>query len=247
MLRAILVCVDFADILCRTLPYNRHHFDEVCIVTTPSDHATHDVASKHDARIVETTAFYDDGASFNKWKALEYGLDVYGRHGWLCIMDADIFWPKEIPFYYKIVGDLYTPYRRVRRELHAPIPPEEEWDQFPIHRNVKEFAGYSQIFHADDPSLGEPPWHAINWKHAGGADSFFQRKWPRQRKVRPPFEVLHIGPHGENWCGRVSPFAGGEKPEESLQRYKTLRGYLRRRRQTRNYKHEKLFTRPKRT
>jgi hypothetical protein len=95
------------------------------------------------------------------------------------------------------------------------IPDENEWRNYPIHRNTAEWAGYSQIFHANDPVLGSPPWHEVDWVHAGGADSMFQRKWPRDRKIRPPFEVLHLGLAGENWMGRATPYADGTKPENA--------------------------------
>ncbi len=94
------------------------------------------------------------------------------------------------------------------------IPDEPIWKGFPIHRNVAEWAGYTQIFHCDDPALGKTPWHEIDWTHAGGADSFFQAKWPAEKKVRPPWEVLHLGPAGENWLGRTSTLLDGTVPEK---------------------------------
>lgn len=240
-LRAILVCVDYADILQRTLPYNRHHFDEVCIVTTPGDSDTLTVANVCKCQTFQTDIFYKDEAQFNKWAALEEALNFFGRYGWLCIMDADVFWPKEAHFPILKPGNLYAPYRRMMRSISDPIPPEDEWDQFKRHRNTREFAGYSQIFHADDPRLGPPPWHEINWKHAGGADSFFQRKWPRENKIRPPFEVLHIGPACKNWCGRVSEYADGTMPTAGQSRFKTLMSYMRSRKGKRgDYSRERI-------
>src|SRR5580692_269178 len=94
-MKAILVSVDYADILAVTLPYNRHHFDEVYVVTTPGSEDGR-VAKQLGAEVWGTTAFYDDGAVFNKWKALEEALDVMGRDGWLCVMDADVLWPKTV-------------------------------------------------------------------------------------------------------------------------------------------------------
>lgn len=238
--RAILVCVDYADILSRTLLYNHHHFSEVMVVTTPSDEDTHLVTTIAGVRDYRTETFYANGANFNKWAALEEALDVFGRHGWLCIMDADIFWPKNARLPQLEKGNLYTPYRRMMSSITDSIPPEDQWDQFKRHRNTREFAGYSQIFHADDPHLGTPPWHQMNWKHAGGADSFFQRKWPRENKIRPPFEVLHIGPAGKNWCGRVSDYADGSKPKSHESRFNQLRGFIRERKRSGSFTHEKL-------
>jgi hypothetical protein len=216
-MRAILVSVDYADLLAVTLPYNRHHFDDVMVVTTP---ASQDgaVAVAHECRVHYTDAFYDAGASFNKWKALEEGLDAFGRHGWLCLMDADVLWPKELPDFRLEDGCLYTPMRRMCEHPELGIPPEDMWGKFSLHRQQQEFAGYSQIFYASDPVLGSPPWHQVDWKHAGGADSFFQQKWPDNRKVRPPFEVLHLGPAGQNWYGRATPLLDGSTPPDAAEK-----------------------------
>lgn len=237
--KAILMCVDYADILCRTLPYNRHHFDEVMVVTTVRDTPTMRVATANDCRVFITDSFYENGASFAKWKALELGLDALGRTGWLCIMDADVYWPKVIPDYQRCVGTFYTPKRRMMRDISCPVPSEDRWSEFKLHRNQQEFPGYSQIFHADDPHLGEPPWHETNWKHAGGADSFFQKKWPRQCKVRPPFEVLHVGAAGTNWCGRVMDYADGTKPSTAEQSKQELNRIIHHRRKDRNFDYER--------
>jgi hypothetical protein len=141
-----------------------------------------------------------------------------GLTGWLSIMDADVLWPKEIthtwrpdreyPGFGYREGCLYTPRRRMLEKPSQLLtlskqgpPPERMWGSFPLHPQQREFAGYTQIFHAGDPHLGPAPWHETNWRTAGGADSFFQAKWPPECKIRPPFEVLHLGESGVNWCG----------------------------------------------
>lgn len=234
-MRAIMVCVDYQDLLAVTLPYNRHHFGEVHVITDERCYyEVRHIADANDVSVWHTQLFYEGGASFNKWAALEWGLDRMGREGWLCLMDADVLWPKWVDLDagclggspgYKI-GNLITPLRRMAPwPVFAPsnpasvfgMPYERTWGLYPIHRNVNEWAGYSQIFHANDSVLGPPPWHEIDWKHAGGADSIFQRKWSAERKVRPPWEVLHLGEAGQNWYGRVSPLADGtvlERTEE---------------------------------
>jgi hypothetical protein len=228
-MRAILVSVDYADLLSVSLYYNRHHFESVTVVTMPgSDDGR--VAREAGADVFETTAFRDDGAVFNKWKALEQGLDAIGREGWLCVMDADVLWPENVTVlpmgeFLEVgfgglltklrAGQLCTPKRRMCEDVRYGVPAEVTWDNFPLHRQQQEFAGYSQIFHASDPHLGPPPWHQVDWRHAGGADSFFQMKWPDSAKVRPPFEVLHLGPAGQNWWGRATPYLDGTVPEDA--------------------------------
>ncbi len=285
-MRAILVSVDYADLLRITLPYNIHHFEEAWVVTSKSDPETAKAVMEMQARqlpvsIFATDAFYDDGAVFNKWKALEQGLDAMGRHGWLVVMDADILWPKwlrqaegtdGLTFYREIgepvsnivqPGQLCTPLRRMMTTLppmclkcsgtgmidttdannkiwrtKTPcdckqgmrLPAENEWSRFPLHPNGGEWAGYSQIFHASDPVLGPPPWHEVNWRHCGGADSFFQKRWSPERKVRPPWEVLHLGEAGVNWAGRATPYLDGTMPANADQKRQQVRNFIRSRR-----------------
>ena len=266
-MNALLVSVDYADLLAITLPYNRHHFDRVVIVTAPGKPDT-EVAHAHGAEVFITDAFYRRGAVFNKWLALEEGLDWMGRSGWICLMDADVLWPKWVSdrpgegaiWRYLRPGFLFGALRRMwdgwprypewlvplgPHALTPPvIPPEIEWQRFPLHRNVAEWAGYTQIFHAGDPVLGSPPWHEVDWAHGGGSDSMFQRRWPLERKVRLPFEVLHLGPAGANWCGRATVRADGTVPAEARERRELMDRLWAGRRgkptEAERFRHEKL-------
>lgn len=243
-MRAIMVSVNYSDLLAITLPYNRQHFDEVYVVTSRADCPNvAPITDANDARFLATDLFYENGASFNKWAALEWGLDQIGRKGWLCIMDADVLWPKDGKDSLTRImqrGFLLSPLRRMMIDLPAPftresIPEESKWKEYPIHRNVNEWAGYSQIFHAEDIHLGAAPWHQTDWKHAGGADSFFQAKWPLQFKLRPNFHCLHLGPAGVNWMGRASRYLDGSEPEGAGDKCRAVQGiwaerHLRRRR-----------------
>lgn len=235
-LRAVIISVDYSDLLAVTLPWNRHHFEQILVVTSNRDVDTINLVygwHREDPNRVNwfsTDAFYERGAIFNKWAALEKALDLFGRRGWLCLKDADVLWPKEISLDL-VPGKLYSPLRRMLpltnphlRFAHAAgpelycFPPENQWGAYAIHRNVNEWAGYTQLFHANDPVLGAPPWHEVNWKHAGGADSFFQQKWSPANKVRPSWELLHLGEAGQNWMGRSTPLLDGGRLAQADQR-----------------------------
>ena len=181
------------------------------------------VVKKHGVDMVVTDKFYDDGAHFNKWKALEHAFDVVGRHGWLCNIDADVIWPALVQFPPLEIGKLYGAYRRM--SLDSRVPDESEWEQLPLHRNLREFAGFTQIFHAEDPHLPPPPWHQVDWKHAGGADSFFQALWPPEDRIKA-LDVLHLGEPNRNWCGRATPLLDGREVKGSLKRRRLLKSYL---------------------
>lgn len=224
-LRGVVVCVNYLDLLKITLPLNRKHFESILIITDKNckDEVVK-FAGEMECPTAVTNRFYDHGAKFNKWKALEFALSLFGRRGWMCLMDADIVWPDEACFKEPPkIGELWSPLRRM-----APIEyagevakhghrTEADWKRFGIHRNVNEWAGYTQIFHADDPALGSPPWHQQDWSHAGGADSFFQQKWTPENKKRFDWECLHLGEAGVNWMGRVVPHTDGTVPANAEQ------------------------------
>jgi hypothetical protein len=227
-MRAIMVSVSYSDILALTLPFNRKHFSSVLVVTSPADEGVvGPICKAAAADMLVTDAFYDGSVEggepiFRKWKALEQGLDILrgGPPGFLAVLDADILWPRTLPPDLEATlrpGCLTTPLRRMMTDITglttATIPDESKWGEYPIHRNVAEWAGYSQIFHTLDPVLPRPPWYDTRWLTAGSADSFFQMKWPSAKKVRPPWEVLHLGQDGVNWAGRVSNLTDGSTPD----------------------------------
>ena len=233
-IRVVSVCVDYGDLAALTIPWNRHHFAEHWIVTTPEDTLTRVVAEQYGCQVHLTREFYYKGAEFAKWRALEMALDVIGRHSWMLMLDADVCWPRDAGERMEAAGVRLEPgrlYGGNRRMLltNPPlpeVPDEQTWDRLPLHPNVGEWAGYTQLFHADDPVLPKGHWHDTNWRSCGASDSFFQQRWPPERKVKLPFEVLHIGEAGVNWYGRSAPYIDGRPahPEsaERRRKYKAL-------------------------
>ena len=188
-MNAITVSVDFSDFLGQTLPHNRRHFDRFVVVTNLTDDATVDVATKWNCQVFRTDAFTRDGTWFNKGLALEEGFDVLGREGWIVVMDADTVLPQDGIASSLSPGNLYSPRRRLWR--NDTWDGSWDWSCLPVFPD-KEFAGYCQIFHVSDPILTTRPWYSGEWIN-GCADSDFQAKWPPNKKIRPRFEVLHIG------------------------------------------------------
>jgi hypothetical protein len=197
----------------------RHHFSEVHVITTPGS-KDGVIARQYNCVVYETNVFTASSAHFNKWAALEQGLDAMGREGWICHLDADVIWPAEVEWPDSLTpGMLCSPLRRMLsinpeadHSWKSYVGNEEMWNLLPIHRNVNEHAGYTQVYHASDPRLGKPPWHEVDYKHAGAADSWFQRKWPSGLKIRPNWECLHIGEAGQNWMGRATNYLDGSSP-----------------------------------
>lgn len=206
MIKAITVCVNYDDILDVTIDRMVSNVDQLVVVTSTSDKKTKLLCkNKEKVKLLQTDSFYSKGAKFRKGLAIEEGFDFIGRNGWILVIDADILLPEKMPLPAVEVGKIYSPYRRVlpRLEDAKDYMDVSSWgrlDKF----NDQEFAGYFQLFNGSDPVLRKKPWYGIDWMHAGGCDSVFERKWMQTNKVRPNFDVLHIGPIGVNWHGRIT-------------------------------------------
>lgn len=241
---AITVCVDFSDLLSISLPRNAHHFGRIVVVSDFSDSATAAVvATIPNAILFQTNEFYLDGARFNKGRALESGLDVLGREGMICILDADIIIPRHADLTCATPGKLWTPRRRILTDIsrwQEFVAPGADWDELPLNRD-EEWAGYFQLFHAGDMAIADRQyWYEPNWTHAGGADSMFAEYWPRAKRARPPFEVLHLGEDGRNWCGRCTPRVDGSIHPQASERAAELQRLLTLRAKTGTFKAEKI-------
>lgn len=240
-MRSITVSVEYDDLLAITLSRNARHFEELWVVSAPHDAGTAAVvASVPNARLFVTDAFYRRGANFNKGLAMEEGLDAMGREGWIVIWDADIVMPPALPLPPLDPACLYGPRRRMLenpKDYHDAL----DWQTLPLKPDG-ELAGYFQLFHASAPVLQARPWYGTDWRHAGGCDSDFMRKWPAAQQRRPDFEVLHLGLDGQNWMGRATLRIDGRPVRQVPQRLAAMQA-LRQTRRTRGlprYHGEKL-------
>lgn len=262
-MRAILVSVTYTDILRLTLPWNRHHFSSVLIVTSLEDYNNVlPVALANNAEVFGTDIFYQNGAKFNKWAALNEGLEHGGFHDcndWVVVLDADTCWPRDLEHnddrdsltfnrqdtaFRLLRGQLTAPLRRMYPSIPQSIPDEKDWTIYPHHRYQAEFSGYTMVFHSSDPVLQKRPWFPNNWSHCGGGDNEFAKRWTRTNSIRPTnWDVLHIGVCAANWMGRTSRLADGSLPPNHETHQANIQKLWQSRRATRDYNNpiEKLL------
>ncbi len=219
-INGITVCVEFDDILAITLPYRLLHLDRLLVITTPADLATQQLCRRFPRVDVHTTdVFYARGAEFNKGAAIEEGFDVLGRSGWIMSVDADIVLPPDLDLGRTATLSperLYGARRRLLADMHQ-WRGQVDWSGFPLIPDG-EIAGYFQLFHAaGNPALHGRPWYGVDCRSAATCDSHFFAKfgwdqgWLNQ-------EVLHLGPYGDNWCGRTVARLDGRVPAEATER-----------------------------
>ena len=246
-IKAILVCVDYHDILSLTLPTNAHHFDSVLVVTTPNDRKTQAIVDRiPNATCHCTNAFYEHGCAFKKGAAMEEGFDIVGRDGWIVVLDADIVLPPQMRFPNLSEQQIYGVQRRMCEDISLYAEgwyhDYQEWQALPTMPDTDIAVGFFQLFNASADHLTNRPWYPIEWKHAGGCDSFFERKWNNQNRIRLfDFQVLHLGTAGKNWFGRTTPFLDGTLHEKSEDRFLQLSDMIKTRKKgLPNYMGERL-------
>lgn len=187
---AITTCVGelYRSYLLRALPIWLDTLDSLTIAT---DKPFHELPNASNLHCVLTRAFTDDGAYFNKGKALNVAYQVAKPTRWALSIDADIIppasWRKEAELR-AVPGCINSAYRyseQGQRLDAEPLQPK----------------GYFQLWHTNDPKAAGQPlfedWHP----HAGHYDTAFYKRWPSYRWNDLKFTLRHQGEKSTHWFG----------------------------------------------
>ena len=231
-LEGVIVCVNYADFLAHTLPYNKTHFDNLIVITDTKDKKTKELCEYYHVKCIQTDIFYENGDSFNKGAAINYGLSQLENKGWVIHLDADIYLPpltrnilENIPLEpHKIYGAdrLMCPsYEKWVEFLNDPQKIQEGWvyihlTTFPIGVRIAEYnnknAGYEPIgyFQLWNPKGSNIFNYPTQHDYCDRTDVLQCKKFARQdRELLPEIVVIHleseglsVGSMGKNWKGR---------------------------------------------
>lgn len=223
----ITACVNTLDYLRITfLEHNRTEFDRFTIVTDSKDIATQKFCEKEGLNCVVTDSFYLGGRSFDRGLALNYGLASI-RHDaeWICHLDSDVFVPKN---WREKMGQLKPDFfygaRRVLIETY-----EDYLDFTNGKKTEADFEtplgigyGFFQMFHWSSPQIQTVDvknyqlWYPASPRgDCTESDWMMRNKWGEHapgdytktlgKLEELPFHVYHLGEHGKNHRGRVTP------------------------------------------
>ena len=211
-LTTITVCVDYSDFFKFALAHNRQILKNYHAVTTPQDKDTHALCQQYGLHVIATNSFYDDGAVFNKGKAINDGLEQSRASGWVLLLDADIFLPPQFL-------DILSTKQLDRRYLYSANRLCIDKDLCQAHmispdylracaEQQPNYCGYFQMFHTSrfywSKSLRVYPEGSAN---AAWSDTVFADFWPEsQRRYFKGMSVIHFGPRRVNCNGRRSDY-----------------------------------------
>lgn len=216
---AVVVCVDYADFLAETLPLNKHHFDQLVVVTTPEDVETQRLCEVHYVKCVTTHAFGTQRGQFSKGAGINVGLRELDLDGWVVHLDADVALP---PLFRRVLQlkhlhhgldeasvygcDRYMlPDRRAweRQKRHPRLSHEDNvWlhaDAWPIGTRIvstdRHYGGYVPIGFMQlwNPTGSGVRRYPENHSTAGKTDMLFSGLFkPDHRRFLPDFIVYHL-------------------------------------------------------
>lgn len=232
-LEAVIVCVNFSDILAHTLPSNKAHFDRLVVVTDTVDKATRQLCEHHYVECIATDEFYHSDQAFNKARGINTGLARLGASDWVVHMDSDIVLPPRTrDFLARIVAldptciygidRLMCPdFNAWMRHVAAPVLQHTAEifvvpDAFPLGTRVAKLDGEGYVpigfFQLWNPTGSGIDRYPAEHGTAGRTDMLHALRWPRAKRILiPELFGVHLGspiPKGKtNWRGRVmAPF-----------------------------------------
>jgi hypothetical protein len=233
-INAITVCVDYADFLEHTLPYLRLAASEITVVTSPSDRRTEAVARRYAARVVQTTAMFDEGRPFSLGAAIDAGLDrtLGTETDWVLVIDADIVLPRDsgpvlraldldprglygIDRTYCRSWEAWDRFRRTKRQVRSSVVDTCGFE-FGDRISAPEIGGYApcgffQLWHPRGSGVDWYPIHPAGTAEA--SDMLFASRWHRrERHLIPELIAVELQTPsgtpslpGANWSGRRTP------------------------------------------
>lgn len=198
---AILVSVNYGDILKKVINYNLKIVDELIIITTPSDTTTINLAKKYKITYLLSESCYENDAPFNKAKMINIGLkyiyfnypnDVY------LIIDADIILNKNIRNYISIVNndEIYGANRYIIENINTNIT-KINLDKYQLENTLGIHnccIGFTQLF------IDKKYYDEI-YETAAECDMVFAFSFNKNLLMNDCYSI-HLGKIEKNWKGR---------------------------------------------
>lgn len=193
----VIVSVNYNDFLIITLAKNRLLFDNITVVTSSDDLMCRKICEMYSIKCVVTEKMYEDGAVFNKGKAINEGIKSISDPDFILLIDADIIINNKIDLNLLEEDTFYSMDRIILPDYNSYLKYSEDLSLDNVRRDEENGFGYFQLF---------------NYKHkqsypeistdAAWSDLIFRDKFIKRRKIEG--FVTHLGLDGRNWKGRIT-------------------------------------------
>ena len=226
-IEAVIVSVNYDDLLLATLPHNKHIFNKVVVVTSPEDKKTQRICEWNHVECVVTDRLNTRWGKFCKGAGINEGLKRLDKDAWVVHMDADIWLPPQTRI---VLEQAHLNPEMLYGTDRFMVGSYEEWQEFIeepklqhenkgwVHMNAFKLGtrvlgsdgylplGYFQMFSPTGSGIDSYP---EGHTDAGREDGLFSMLWERsKRHLIPEVTCYHLeseqGPMGFNWKSRQS-------------------------------------------
>lgn len=240
-LQAVTVCVNYADFFEQTGEANRGIFDKFVVVTDCKDTEVTALCERFGYECLKTDAFYENGATFNKYAGINEGLKLIDEDAWVVFIDSDIVLQKDTRRVLECLDlDMHSLYGIDRVNCTS----FEAWEKYKAGKGVLmenwmltsaglelgarlvhyyghhgengRFEGWRPLGFFQLCHKSTFNWYPQETNGADHCDLVFARCWKRRRRhFIPELLAVHLeseSGNGVNWYGRKSaPFVPSEK------------------------------------
>lgn len=214
-LEAIMICVNYADFLSLTLPYNIKHFDHIVVITSKDDIQTQKICKKNNITCVITNRLYERNDKFNKGKAINDGIKHLHRKEWVLITDADMMMPTNMR---QELENKNLDSNLIYGTSRLICPSYKDWLLYlkneSVYKNWKHQkrrinigVGFFQLININNSIIkNRTNWYNEKYGHCGRSDRKFWRLFNNKAKLKG-IVPIHLGDDnmGANWNGRTTP------------------------------------------
>lgn len=204
----IITCVNYSDFLVLTLKENIKYGFPITVITSERDKLTQKLCEEFEVNCVVTEAFYEDGAVFNKGKAINVGINSLDNPEWILHLDADIILLDD---FRDIILNKSLSINKMYSATRYMCYTYDKFDNYQkglIKINQMDAVhtcppvGYFQLFNYNHSNLkNKSKIYPEVSKDASWSDLLFADMFPEKECLKN-IRTIHLGYDGRNWKGR---------------------------------------------
>lgn len=195
----VMVSVNYNDILPITLSSIPKDIS-VTVVTTSDDIECQRICVENNVKFVISDRIYEEGADFNKGKAINDGIKSIVNPEWILLLDADIYLKDDFVDILKSTNltpqDLFI----CKRLIVDNNESFERWKNGEEVGRMERAKGYGFFHLFNIKSVRRSPIFPENYKDASFSDLEFRDSFKSKKELDT--YVIHLGTTNQNWNGR---------------------------------------------
>ena len=216
-IKTITVSVNYLDFLEFSHLANKAFIKDFTVITSKSDSPTQNFCEKHNINYYQTDAFFKNGCHFNKAEAMNEYLHSISLEelDWILFLDSDIVLNADIS---EQMHNKELDYNKLYGCARNCYNTKKDFENNNFDHEPCRMWGFFHLFHKNIISNKHEQKNSILYNGSSDAsqyDSIFVSEYfgvgaatnldvNNHTSIQSLGTVDHLGPHGQNWKGRIS-------------------------------------------